>query len=118
MSSSNGFITEFVAKIQMIDIILPIGLLSKYVPLIKPIARLKQSMNRVSKEIRETSSRNNLLGGITNLSNENLPLMHLELKGFRLMIPASTKNRLDLHHDLLIFQVEKKIVTNYSIVFD
>lgn len=103
--STNGYISEILIKMQMVDVILPLSVITKYTQLIKPFACLSLSAEK-SAEITRSKSMATPLTGITNLSNESLPLIHLEFKGFRLMMPASTDTN-KLQHDLLMLQVVK-----------
>lgn len=90
----------------MVDVILPLSVISKYAQLVKPFTCLSSSVEKNAEVTRDKSVATPLTG-ITNLSNESLPLIHLEFKGFRLMMPASTDAN-KLQHDLLMFQVAKR----------
>lgn len=90
---------------QMVDIILPLSVISKYTQLVKPFTCLSSSVEK-SAELPRGKSTATPLSGITNLSNESLPLIHLDFKGFRLMMPALTDAN-KLQHDLLMLQVAK-----------
>jgi len=87
----------------MVDVILPFSIISRYAQLIKPFVCLGSSTER-STDIAHGKSRTTPLSGITNLNNESLPLIHLEFKGFRVMMPTLA-NTNKLQHDLLIIQV-------------
>lgn len=101
--STNGYISEILIKMQMVDIILPISVISKYAQLVKPFTCLDSSIEKSTESICNKNMATPLVG-ITNLSNESLPLIHLEFKGFRLMMPAFTDTN-KLQHDLLMLQV-------------
>lgn len=88
---------------QMVDIILPVSVISKYAQLMKPFTCLGSSVEKNAESIRNKNMAPPLVG-ITNLNNESLPLIHLEFKGFRLMMPASTDTN-KLQYDLLMLQV-------------
>lgn len=103
--SMNGYISEIFIKMQMVDIILPLSVIGKYTQLVKPFARLGSSIEKSAEVTRGKSTPTSLIG-IISLNNESLPLIHLEFKGFRLMMPAlSHANK--LQHDLLMLQVVK-----------
>ncbi|XP_032691389.1 vacuolar protein sorting-associated protein 13B isoform X2 [Odontomachus brunneus] len=102
--STNGYISEILIKMQMVDVILPLSLISKYTQLIKPFTCLSSSVEK-SAEVTRSKSMATPLIDITNLSNESLPLIHLEFKGFRLMMPASTDAN-KLQYDLLMLQLD------------
>jgi len=88
---------------QMVDVILPLSVISRYAQLIKPFVCLGSSTEK-NMDIVHDKSTATPLGGIMNLNNESLPLIHLEFKGFRVMMPALA-NTNKLQHDLLIIQV-------------
>lgn len=100
--SMNGYISEIFIKTQMVDIILPLSVIGKYSQLVKPFARLASCIERNTEVIRDKST--SPLIGIITLNNESLPLIHLEFKGFRLMMPALNQAN-KLQHDLLMLQV-------------
>ncbi|XP_070530231.1 intermembrane lipid transfer protein VPS13B isoform X2 [Cardiocondyla obscurior] len=102
--STNGYISEILVKMQMVDIILPISVISKYAQLMKPFTCLSSSIDKSAESMRNKNMAIPLIG-ITNLNNESLPLVHLEFKGFRLMIPAFTDTN-KLQHDLLMLQLD------------
>ncbi|XP_067209482.1 intermembrane lipid transfer protein VPS13B isoform X1 [Linepithema humile] len=102
--TTNGYISEILIKMQMVDVILPLSVITKYTQLIKPFACLSSSVEK-SAEINRSKSMATPLTGITNLNNESLPLIHLEFKGFRLMMPALTNTK-KLQHDLLMLQLD------------
>lgn len=101
--SMNGYISEIFIKMQMVDIILPLSVISKYIQLVKPFARLGSFIER-SAEITRGKSTSTSLTDLITLNNESLPLIHLEFKGFRLMMPALNHAN-KLQHDLLMLQV-------------
>ncbi|XP_011871179.1 PREDICTED: vacuolar protein sorting-associated protein 13B isoform X1 [Vollenhovia emeryi] len=101
--STKGYISEILIKMQMVDIILPISVISKYTQLVKPFTCLGSSIEK-SESIRNRNMATPLID-ITNLNNESLPLIHLEFKGFRLMMPTSTDTS-KLQHDLLMLQLD------------
>lgn len=88
---------------QMVDVILPLSVISRYIQLMKPFACLGSAIEK-STDVAHVKSTATPLYGITNLNNEVLPLIHLEFKGFRLMMPALTETH-KLQHDLLMIQV-------------
>lgn len=102
---TNTYITEIDVKIQMIDIIVPLSVLKKYMKLVEPLVYVNRSH-----AYRETD----ILGkfivppfiNATDLRNEHLPLIYLEFKGFRLMLPASSLDSKTYKQNLLMFQVE------------
>jgi len=85
----------------MVDVILPFSIISKYARLIKPFVCLGSTGKGMDIAHKSTATS---LNGITNLSNESLPLIHLEFKGFRFMMPTLS-NTNKLQHDLLMIQV-------------
>lgn len=103
--SMNGYISEIFIKMQMVDIILPLSVIGKYTQLVKPFARLGSSIEKSAEVTRGKSTSTSLIG-IISLNNESLPLIHLEFKGFRLMMPALSHTN-KLQHDLLMLQVVK-----------
>lgn len=102
--SANNYISEIVVKMQTVDIILPLTVVSKYVQLVKPFTCFNQS---VEKDTMETVEQNVTprLTGIAGLDNESLPLIYLDFKGFRLMLPTSNIAKFKPQHDLLMLQV-------------
>ncbi|KAI4504385.1 hypothetical protein M0802_000856 [Mischocyttarus mexicanus] len=111
--STNAYISEIDIKIQMVDIILPLSILSKYMQLAKPLIHLNKKYPKVAKSSQERII-TSILAKITNINNEFLPLVHLEFKGLRLMIPVSTPARHRLQHDLLILQLDGIRVTPHA----
>ena len=104
MKLSSSYITEVDIKIQMMDLILPPNVLGKFVQLIKPFLNF-HDIYQSSSNVQESAIKPPLIG-ITNLKNESLPLVYLEFKGFRLMLPVSTKILQGQQHDLLMLQVK------------
>ncbi|EZA51369.1 Vacuolar protein sorting-associated protein 13B [Ooceraea biroi] len=102
--STSNYISEILIKMQMVDVILPLSVISRYTQLIKPFACLGSSIEK-STDVARGKSTATPLDGITNLNNESLPLIHLEFKGFRLMMPALTDTN-KLQHDLLMVQLD------------
>lgn len=100
--SMSGYISEIFIKMQMVDIILPLSVIGKYIQLVKPFAHLGSSIERSAEITRKSTSTS--LTNIITLNNESLPLIHLEFKGFRLMMPALCHAN-QLQHDLLMLQV-------------
>ncbi|CAL7938023.1 unnamed protein product [Xylocopa violacea] len=111
--SANSYISEVVVKIQMVDIILPLSIVSKYVQLIKPFTCFYQS---VEKNTIEASEQNvtQRLNSITSLDNEVLPLIYLDFKGLRLMLPASNITKFKPQHDLLMIQLDGIRITPHA----
>ncbi|XP_050594449.1 intermembrane lipid transfer protein VPS13B isoform X2 [Bombus affinis] len=111
--SANSYISEVVIKIQMVDIILPLTVVSKYIQLIKPLTGLYQS---AEKDIIETSEQNvtTHLNSITSLDNEMLPLIYLDFKGLRLMLPVSNITKFKPQHDLLMIQLDGIRITPHA----
>ncbi|XP_047349792.1 vacuolar protein sorting-associated protein 13B isoform X2 [Vespa velutina] len=111
--STNAYISEIDIKIQMVDIILPLSILSKYVQLAKPLINIDKKDLKVAKNDQQEII-TSILVKITNINNEFLPLIHLEFKGLRLMIPVSTPARYQLQHDLLILQLDGIRITPHA----
>lgn len=87
----------------MIDVIIPPSVFAKYMQLVKPFLSGKPQPQE-----NPTISRKNVSSpfiSITNLRNEFLPLLYLEFKGFRLMLPVASGTTQESHHDLLMLQV-------------
>ncbi|XP_020300480.1 vacuolar protein sorting-associated protein 13B isoform X2 [Pseudomyrmex gracilis] len=101
--SRNSYISEIFIKMQMVDVILPLSVISNYTQLIQSFALLGSSIEKSTDVARKSAS--TPLIGITNLNNESLPLIHLEFKGFRLMLPVLT-DTIKLQHDLLMLQLD------------
>ncbi|KAK2583878.1 hypothetical protein KPH14_001152 [Odynerus spinipes] len=111
--STNAYISEIDVKIQMVDVILPLSILSKYMQLAKPFVHLDKTNEKIIKN-NDEGIITSMLTMITNINNEFLPLVHLEFKGFRLMIPVSTPARHRLQHDLLILQLDGIRITPHA----
>ncbi|XP_076678481.1 vacuolar protein sorting 13B isoform X2 [Andrena cerasifolii] len=111
--SANTYISEVVVKMQMVDIILPLTVVSKYMQLIQPFTCFYQS---VEKDTAETSDQNVAprLSSIARLDNETLPLIYLDFKGFRLMLPASNIIKLKPQHDLVMLQLDGIRITPHA----
>nr|XP_031825790.1 vacuolar protein sorting-associated protein 13B isoform X2 [Nomia melanderi] len=111
--SSNAYISEVVVKIQMVDIILPLTIVSKYVQLLKPFTCFYQT---IEKDCIETPEQNatTSLSSIASLDNETLPLIYLDFKGLRLMLPASNIIKLKPQHDLLMLQLDGIRITPHA----
>ncbi|XP_066581689.1 intermembrane lipid transfer protein VPS13B isoform X2 [Prorops nasuta] len=109
--STNSYITEAVIKMQMVDVILPPSVLNKYMQLMMPLTRLSKS---IGKNTVKDPGPVFPLSFITNLNNESLPLIYLEFKGLRLMVPSSAPARYKLQHDLLMFQLDGIYVTPHA----
>ncbi|KAG7190764.1 hypothetical protein KM043_006836 [Ampulex compressa] len=111
--SSNGYISEIVIKMQTIDLILPLSILNKYMQLVKPFTDFYESAENVGMENTEHNIAPQFIG-ITALDNTSLPLIYLEFKGFRLMLPASITDRYNLQHDLLMLQLDGIRITPHA----
>ncbi|KOC70976.1 Vacuolar protein sorting-associated protein 13B [Habropoda laboriosa] len=111
--SANSYISEVVVKMQMVDIILPLTILSKYMQLVKPFTCFYQSVETSTAE----SSEPNVTPGlnrITSLDNETLALLYLDFKGLRLMLPASNIVKVKPQHDLLMLQLDGIRITPHA----
>ncbi|XP_012153493.2 vacuolar protein sorting 13B isoform X2 [Megachile rotundata] len=111
--SANSYISEVVIKVQMMDLILPLTIVSKYMQLIKPFTWFYQSAEKGTTEISEQNVVPPLTS-ITNLDVEMLPLVYLDFKGLRLMLPVSNAIKFKPQHDLLIFQVDGVRITPHA----
>ncbi|XP_076376736.1 vacuolar protein sorting 13B isoform X1 [Megalopta genalis] len=111
--SANIYISEVVVKMQMVDIILPLTIVSKYIQLLKPFTCFYQT---IEKDSTETFVQNATAGlsSIINLDNEFLPLIYLDFKGLRLMLPASNIIKLKPQHDLLMLQLDGIRITPHA----
>ena len=94
-----AYITEIDIRIQMIDMIMPLYIAKNYFLLFKSFFH-RGSMKK-DKDISTTPP----LISITSLRNEDLPLIYLEFKGFRLMLPSSKIMHKQNQHDLIIMEV-------------
>lgn len=103
MKLSGSYITEVDVKIQMLDLILPPSVMGKFVLLVKPFLNFHDNVT-LNSSLQENTIIPPLIG-ITKLRNETLPLVYLDFKGIRLMLPVSTTIVQGLQHDLLMFQV-------------
>ncbi|XP_026672531.1 vacuolar protein sorting-associated protein 13B isoform X2 [Ceratina calcarata] len=103
--TTNGYISEVVIKIQMVDVILPLTIASRYIQLLKPLICFCRSAEKDPIEIPEQNVTRRL-SSIANLDNESLPLIYLDFKGLRLMLPASNVTKSKPQHDLLIVQLD------------
>ncbi|XP_015594814.1 vacuolar protein sorting-associated protein 13B isoform X2 [Cephus cinctus] len=110
---TNRYISEIVIKMQMMDIILPLSILAKYMQLVKPFTRLINPATKVAMDVQEKTVSSPIVG-VTSLSNDSLPLIYLEFKGFRLMLPGSTTARYGLLHDLLMIQLDGIVITPHA----
>ncbi|XP_043519945.1 vacuolar protein sorting-associated protein 13B isoform X2 [Frieseomelitta varia] len=111
--SASSYISEIVIKIQMVDIILPLTIVSKYMQLAKPFMGLYQPIEKDTIEISEQSI-TTCLNNITSLDNEMLPLIYLDFKGLRLMLPVSNITKLKPQHDLLMIQLDGVRITPHA----
>ncbi|XP_076165604.1 vacuolar protein sorting 13B isoform X1 [Ptiloglossa arizonensis] len=111
--SANRYISEVVVKMQMVDIILPLTIVSKYIQLLKPFTCFYQS---VEKDTIETFEQNLTprLTSVASLDNEALPLIYLDFKGLRLMLPASNIMKCKPQHDLLMLQLDGIRITPHA----
>lgn len=105
---SSTLITEIVVKMQMIDVILPLGVLRKYAGLVKSFGQLMSVVSKTDGSVDRKKSTASITS-VTNFSNDSFPLLFLEFKGLRLMLPASTATEYNLQHDLLTLQVAIQI---------
>ncbi|XP_076650338.1 vacuolar protein sorting 13B isoform X2 [Halictus rubicundus] len=110
--SSNVYISEVVIKMQMVDIILPLTTVSKYIQLLKPFTSVYQTIEKDYAETFEQTATTGL--SIINLDNEFLPLIYLDFKGLRLMLPASNIIKLKPQHDLLMLQLDGIRITPHA----
>ncbi|XP_076295219.1 vacuolar protein sorting 13B isoform X2 [Lasioglossum baleicum] len=110
--SSNVYISEVVVKMQMVDIILPLTTVSKYIQLLKPFTCVYQTIERDCGETFEQTATTGF--SIINLDNEFLPLIYLDFKGLRLMLPASNIIKLKPQHDLLMLQLDGIRITPHA----
>ena len=97
----------------MVDIILPLTIVSKYMQLAKPFMGLYQPIEKDTIEISEQSI-TTCLNSITSLDNEMLPLIYLDFKGLRLMLPVSNITKLKPQHDLLMIQLDGVRITPHA----
>ncbi|KZC08609.1 Vacuolar protein sorting-associated protein 13B [Dufourea novaeangliae] len=110
--STNSYISEVVVKVQMVDIILPLTIVSKYIQLLKPFTCFYRS---IEKDNTETPDQNATgLNNIVCLDNESLPLVYLDFKGLRLMLPASNIIKSKPQHDLLMLQLDGIRITPHA----
>ena len=103
MQPVDTYITEAVIKIQMVDVIVPLSVLQKYMQLVRPFMSNKTSQDDSSASGKNISPP---FIGVTNLRNEMLPLIYLEFKGLRLMLPVASELIQEFQHDLLMLQVK------------
>ncbi|XP_029039570.2 vacuolar protein sorting-associated protein 13B isoform X3 [Osmia bicornis bicornis] len=111
--STNSYISEVVIKVQMMDLILPLTIVSKYMQLIKPFTCFYQSAEKGTIENSEQNVAPHLTS-ITNLDIETLPLIYLDFKGLRLMLPVSNTVKCKPQHDLLMFQLDGVRITPHA----
>lgn len=111
--SSNSYISEIVIKVQMVDIILPLTIVNKYMQLVKPFTCFYES---IEKDVIESSEQSvtTHLNSITSLDNEILPLIYLDFKGLRLMLPVSNITKIKPQHDLLMIQLDGIRITPHA----
>jgi hypothetical protein len=102
LQPTNAYITEAVIKIQTVDIIIPPSVLANYMQFFTPFLNKKSPQK--NDDIGEKNISTPFIG-ITNLRNESLPLIYLEFKGFRLMLPVASQSIQHLQHDLLMLKV-------------
>lgn len=110
----NGYISEVVIKMQTLDIVLPLSIIGKYAELVEPFMQLTRSLDSKVVHTAQEKIAPSTFSNLTNLRNDLLPLVYLEFKGCRLMLPASNTARYGLLHDLLMIQVTFYILSNYS----
>ncbi|KAJ8683631.1 hypothetical protein QAD02_019423 [Eretmocerus hayati] len=103
LQTSDTYVTEAIVKIQMTDLIVPPSSLIKYTQLLKPFLVRRASQNNLPSYKRNFEPP---LLGMTSLRNETLPLIYLDFKGFRLMLPAKSDVIHESQHDLLMLQVD------------
>ncbi|XP_076631853.1 vacuolar protein sorting 13B isoform X1 [Colletes latitarsis] len=111
--SANGYISEVVVKMQMVDIILPLTIVSKYIQLLKPFTFFYRSSEKDSAETFEQNVTPHLTS-VASLDNEALPLIYLDFKGLRLMLPASNIMKFKPQHDLLMLQFDGIRITPHA----
>lgn len=116
MQSTDAYITEALIKVQMIDVIVPPSVLAKYAPLLRPFLGDADGQRHAlapDHGSTATSRGKSLVSppfvGIAGLRSEALPLVYLEFKGFRFMMPAAATvaeaSPAEHRHDLLMLQV-------------
>ncbi|XP_012268331.2 intermembrane lipid transfer protein VPS13B isoform X1 [Athalia rosae] len=110
----SGYISELVIKMQMLDIILPLSIIGKYTQLVEPFMHLTRRSHNKTIDNAPGKFTSSTLGGLANLRNDSLPLVYLEFKGCRLMLPASADARCKLLHDLLIIQLDGISITPHA----
>ncbi|XP_076241466.1 vacuolar protein sorting 13B [Calliopsis andreniformis] len=111
--SGNNYISEVVIKMQMVDIILPLTVVSRYMQLVKPFTCFNQSIEKDIFEIHEQNITPRLTN-IAGLDNEILPLIYLDFKGLRLMLPTSNIVKFKPQHDLLMLQLDGIRITPHA----
>ncbi|CAK9795272.1 Intermembrane lipid transfer protein VPS13B [Anthophora plagiata] len=111
--TANSYISEVVIKMQMVDIILPLTILSKYMQLVKPFTCFYQSVEKNTTDTSEQTVTPRL-SSITSLDNETLALIYLDFKGLRLMLPASNIIKFKPQHDLLMLQLDGIRITPHA----
>ncbi|XP_012288372.1 vacuolar protein sorting-associated protein 13B [Orussus abietinus] len=101
---TESYITEMDIKMQMIDVVLPLRVLDNYVQLTKPLIHLYRSINTMDniKDKPINLQSDELIG----FNSSSLPLIFLDFKGLRLMVPISSNYKKELLHDLLTIQLD------------
>ena len=87
----------------MIDVILPLSILNKFVLLIKPFTDPSQADSKNGAPNDDSIALS--LMDSDKFENRSLPLIYLEFKGLNLMVPAGYNESRGLQHDLLMVQV-------------
>ncbi|XP_008205594.1 vacuolar protein sorting-associated protein 13B isoform X1 [Nasonia vitripennis] len=112
LQPTDAYITEALVKIQMVDIIVPPSVLAKYIKLVKPF--FNDNPIDQNPTMSPTKKVSPPFIGITNLQNESLPLIYLEFKGFRLMLPVASESNQEFPHDLLMIQLDGIRITPHA----
>ena len=104
LQPSDSYITEALIKIQTVDLTAPPNVLAKYIQVLKPFFNTAVKPQNSSCKNKDKLP---IFSGFTNLRNESLPLVYLDFKGFRLIMPVSMDFPQQYRHDLLTLQVQK-----------
>ncbi|XP_071057652.1 intermembrane lipid transfer protein VPS13B isoform X2 [Onthophagus taurus] len=91
----NRFISEVVVTLQAIDFLLCLPTLRSFSIVFEPLLQIPSSPSKV-KETEMT----------VNISNRVLPLIYLDCKGFRVIVPLAELENVDISPDVCIFQVD------------
>lgn len=102
-TSSTRFITEIVVVLQPIDFILAFKTLKNYYMVLEPLLKIPSLNPQLSGQSKIVKSRSY---SAIPLNNRSIPLVYIECRGFRMVVPSVELEESKYLHNVCMFQME------------